>query len=174
MRSQRPAACPRSRWGCGTTSATIDRGRRNGRSAGEHSTSASPTSIWRTTTGRRMARPSRTSAGSSPPTSPAHRDELVISTKAGYDMWPGPYGDLGSRKYLLASLDQSLRAHGPRLRRHLLLAPRRSRHTRWRRRSARWRRQCTRARRCTSASRRTPRTAPRMAAAARRAATFRC
>jgi L-glyceraldehyde 3-phosphate reductase len=38
-----------------------------------------------------------------------HRDELVISTKAGYEMWPGPYGDLGSRKYLLASLDQSLR-----------------------------------------------------------------
>ncbi len=36
------------------------------------------------------------------------RDELIISTKAGYDMWPGPYGDLGSRKYLLASLDQSL------------------------------------------------------------------
>jgi L-glyceraldehyde 3-phosphate reductase len=38
-----------------------------------------------------------------------YRDELVISTKAGYDMWPGPYGDEGSRKYLLASLDQSLR-----------------------------------------------------------------
>jgi L-glyceraldehyde 3-phosphate reductase len=38
-----------------------------------------------------------------------YRDELVISTKAGYDMWPGPYGDFGSRKYLLASLDQSLR-----------------------------------------------------------------
>ena len=37
-----------------------------------------------------------------------HRDELLISTKAGWDMWPGPYGDLGSRKYLLASLDQSL------------------------------------------------------------------
>ena len=37
-----------------------------------------------------------------------HRDEVVISTKAGYDMWPGPYGDRGSRKYLLASLDQSL------------------------------------------------------------------
>jgi L-glyceraldehyde 3-phosphate reductase len=36
------------------------------------------------------------------------RDELVISTKAGYDMWPGPYGDFGSRKYLIASLDQSL------------------------------------------------------------------
>src|ERR1700720_4228966 len=38
-----------------------------------------------------------------------YRDELIISTKAGGDMWPGPYGDLGSRKYLLASLDQSLR-----------------------------------------------------------------
>jgi L-glyceraldehyde 3-phosphate reductase len=37
-----------------------------------------------------------------------YRDELVVSTKAGYDMWPGPYGDGGSRKYLLASLDQSL------------------------------------------------------------------
>ena len=40
------------------------------------------------------------------------RDELVISTKAGYDMWPGPYGDHGSRKYLLASLDQSLTRMG--------------------------------------------------------------
>lgn len=38
----------------------------------------------------------------------AYRDELIISTKAGYDMWPGPYGDWGSRKYLIASLDQSL------------------------------------------------------------------
>jgi L-glyceraldehyde 3-phosphate reductase len=38
-----------------------------------------------------------------------YRDELVISTKAGYDMWPGPYGEWGSRKYLLASLDQSLK-----------------------------------------------------------------
>jgi L-glyceraldehyde 3-phosphate reductase len=41
-----------------------------------------------------------------------YRDELVISTKAGYDMWPGPYGDHGSRKYLLSSLDQSLRRMG--------------------------------------------------------------
>jgi L-glyceraldehyde 3-phosphate reductase len=41
-----------------------------------------------------------------------YRDELIISTKAGYDMWPGPYGDGGSRKYLLASLDQSLRRMG--------------------------------------------------------------
>jgi L-glyceraldehyde 3-phosphate reductase len=38
----------------------------------------------------------------------SYRDELIISTKAGYDMWPGPYGEWGSRKYLLASLDQSL------------------------------------------------------------------
>lgn len=38
----------------------------------------------------------------------AYRDELAISTKAGYDMWPGPYGDWGSKKYLVASLDQSL------------------------------------------------------------------
>jgi L-glyceraldehyde 3-phosphate reductase len=41
-----------------------------------------------------------------------YRDELVISSKAGYDMWPGPYGDRGSRKYLTASLDQSLRRMG--------------------------------------------------------------
>ena len=41
-----------------------------------------------------------------------HRDELIISTKAGYDMWPGPYGEWGSRKYLLASLDQSLARMG--------------------------------------------------------------
>ena len=41
-----------------------------------------------------------------------YRDELVISTKAGYDMWPGPYGDWGSRKYLLSSLDQSLKRMG--------------------------------------------------------------
>ncbi len=43
---------------------------------------------------------------------PAYRDEMIISTKAGYEMWPGPYGDHGSRKYLIASLDQSLRRMG--------------------------------------------------------------
>lgn len=42
----------------------------------------------------------------------SYRDELIISTKAGYDMWPGPYGNWGSRKYLLASLDQSLKRMG--------------------------------------------------------------
>lgn len=41
-----------------------------------------------------------------------YRDEMIISTKAGYDMWPGPYGDFGSRKYLIASLDQSLKRMG--------------------------------------------------------------
>ena len=41
-----------------------------------------------------------------------YRDELIVSTKAGYDMWPGPYGNFGSRKYLIASLDQSLRRMG--------------------------------------------------------------
>lgn len=41
-----------------------------------------------------------------------YRDELFIASKAGYDMWPGPYGDGGGRKYLLASLDQSLRRTG--------------------------------------------------------------
>ncbi|MDB5671441.1 MAG: L-glyceraldehyde 3-phosphate reductase [Alphaproteobacteria bacterium] len=41
-----------------------------------------------------------------------HRDEIIVSTKAGYDMWPGPYGNGGSRKYLLASLDQSLKRMG--------------------------------------------------------------
>lgn len=41
-----------------------------------------------------------------------HRDELIISTKAGWDMWPGPYGNFGSRKYLMASLDQSLQRMG--------------------------------------------------------------
>ena len=42
----------------------------------------------------------------------AYRDELIISTKAGHYMWPGPYGDWGSRKYLIASLDQSLKRMG--------------------------------------------------------------
>ena len=41
-----------------------------------------------------------------------YRDELVVSTKAGYEMWPGPYGEWGSRKYLLSSLDQSLKRLG--------------------------------------------------------------
>lgn len=41
-----------------------------------------------------------------------YRDEMIISTKAGYGMWPGPYGEWGSRKYLLSSLDQSLQRLG--------------------------------------------------------------
>ena len=54
----------------------------------------------------------RISGSCSPTDFAPYRDELVISTKAGYDMWPGPYGEWGSRKYLLASLDQSLRRMG--------------------------------------------------------------
>ena len=53
----------------------------------------------------------------------AYRDELIISTKAGYRMWPGPYGEWGSRKYMIASLDQSLQAHGTGLCGHLLQPP---------------------------------------------------
>ena len=84
-----------------------------------------------------------------------YRDELIISSKAGYDMWPGPYGDLGSRKYILASAEQSLQAHERRLRRHLLLAPRRPGDAdRGDHRSPRHPRP-RRARRCMSASRRT-------------------
>lgn len=59
-----------------------------------------------------MARPSRRSDTCCAIRSGPYRDELIISTKAGYDMWPGPYGDGGSRKYLLASLDASLRRLG--------------------------------------------------------------
>lgn len=54
----------------------------------------------------------------------AYRDELIISTKAGWDIWPGPYGKGGgSRKHVLASLDQSLQRLGHRPCRHLLFAP---------------------------------------------------
>ncbi len=57
-----------------------------------------------------------------------YRDELIISTKAGYDMWPGPYGEWGSRKYMLASLDAVPQAHGARLRGHFLQSSSRPRH----------------------------------------------
>ncbi|MGC4045290.1 MAG: aldo/keto reductase [Armatimonas sp.] len=59
----------------------------------------------------------------------SYRDELVISTKAGYRMWPGPYGEWGSRKYLLTSLDSQPEAPTNRLRRHLLFPPIRPEHT---------------------------------------------
>ena len=78
------------------------------RSSAARSTWGSRTSTWPTTTGLRTAAPRSTSGGSSARTCGRYRDEIVISTKAGYDMWPGPYGEWGSRKYLLASLDQSL------------------------------------------------------------------
>ena len=62
--------------------------------------------IWRTTTVRRMG-VLKKNVGVILKDLP--RDEILISSKAGYDMWPGPYGEWGSRKYLLASLDQSLK-----------------------------------------------------------------
>ena len=60
----------------------------------------------------RPAAPKRRSANSSAPTSVPYRDELIISSKAGYQMWDGPYGEWGSRKYLIASCDQSLKRMG--------------------------------------------------------------
>ena len=52
-----------------------------------------------------------------------YRDELIISTKAGWGMWPGPYGDWGSKKYLVASLDQSLKTHGTGICGYFLSSP---------------------------------------------------
>ena len=74
--------------------------------------SASRISISPTITARRPDRPKRRSARSCRTDFAGYRDELIISTKAGYGMWPGPYGEWGSRKYLLASLDQSLKRLG--------------------------------------------------------------
>ena len=112
LRAQRPAAAGRLARPLAQLRPRPAHWTPSGRSCGGRSTSASPTSTWPTTTVRRTARPRRTSAGSSRDDLRPYRDELVISTKAGYDMWPGPYGDWGSRKYLLASLDQSLRRMG--------------------------------------------------------------
>ena len=89
---------------------TTSRSTASGRSSAAPSTSASPTSTWPTTTARRTARPRPTSAGTSPRTSRRYRDELVLSTKAGYDMWPGPYGEWGvAASTCSPRLDQSLR-----------------------------------------------------------------
>ena len=82
------------------------------RSSAARSTSASPTSTSPTTTARRPARRSANFGRIFEDDLQPYRDELIISTKAGYDMWPGPYGEWGSRKYLLASLDQSLQRMG--------------------------------------------------------------
>ena len=87
-----------------------------------------------------------------------YRDELIISTKAGYDMWPGPYGEWGSRKYLLASLDQSLKRMGLDYV-DIFYSHRFDPDTPLERRWARWTRRSARARPCTWASRRTRRRA---------------
>ena len=76
------------------------------------STSASRISISPTTTARRYGSAEENFGRLMRDDFRPYRDELIISTKAGYDMWPGPYGEWGSRKYLLASLDQSLKRMG--------------------------------------------------------------
>ncbi len=101
--------CPRSRSGCGRTSGTIARSGTAARSCAGPSISGithfdlannygPPYGSAEINFGRIL------SEDFGP-----YRDELIISTKAGYDMWPGPYGEWGSRKYLLASLEQSLK-----------------------------------------------------------------
>lgn len=90
----------------------------------------------------------------------AYRDELIISTKAGYDMWPGPYGSGGSRKYLLASLDQSLKRMGLEyVDIFILTALMRIRQ--WKKPPQRWRMQCKAVRRYMSGSRLTLQSAPK-------------
>ena len=111
MRAQRAPAAGRLARPVAELRRRVVRSRPSARSCAAPSTSASPTSTSPTTTGRPTARPRRTSGAVRARTSP-YRDELVISTKAGYDMWPGPYGEWGSRKYLLASLDQRLKRMG--------------------------------------------------------------
>ena len=117
------------------------------------STSGSRTSTSRTTTARPTARPRRSSAQILRHRPRPYRDELVISTKAGYDMWPGPYGDRRLAQVPAGLARPVARPHGPRLRRHLLLAPPRpgdaARGDHGRAATAR----CSRARRSTSASR---------------------
>ena len=90
----------------------------------------------------------------------AYRDELVISTKAGWDMWPGPYGDLGSRKYLAGQPRPALQRMRPGLRRHLLPPPLRPGHPARGDDGRARRRRPRRARRSTSASPPTPASAP--------------
>ena len=87
--------CRRSRSASGGTSATTGRSRRAARSSAARSTSASRTSTSRTTTGRRTARRRRTSARSCAATSGRTATSSSISTKAGYDMWPGPVRRVG-------------------------------------------------------------------------------
>ena len=91
------------------------------------------------------------------------RDELIISTKAGWDMWPGPYGFLGSRKYLMASLDQSLQRLGWTMSTSSTAIERIPRH-RWKRQWERSRPPCTRAKRSMRGSRPTPPSRTRRAA----------
>ena len=80
----------------------------------------------------------------------AWRDELIVSSKAGYTMWPGPYGDWGSKKYLVASLDQSLKRMGLEYV-DIFITTGRIRTRRWKKPWRRWICWCARAKRCMSA-----------------------
>ena len=112
-RPERAASCRCCRSASGRTSAPTGRRRPTGRSCAGRSTAGSPTSTSPTTTARRTDGRRRTSARYLRDDFAPYRDELIISTKAGWDMWPGPYGQGGgSRKYVLASLDQSLARMG--------------------------------------------------------------
>src|SRR5216117_1995127 len=86
----------------------------------------------------------------------AYRDELVIASKADWDMWPGPYGQLGSRKYLLASLDASLQRLGLDYVDIFYTLTASIRTHRWKRRSQRWTPRYDRGKRATWACRRIP------------------
>ncbi len=112
VRPFRPEAAGRSRSASGTISAATRRMTARSRCAARPSISASPISTSPTITARLPAAPKPPSARSCAPTLRGLRDELIISSKAGYDMWPGPYGEWGSRKYLIASCDQSLKRMG--------------------------------------------------------------
>ena len=114
---------PRSRSGCGGTSATTARSRRAARSSAARSTSASRTSTSRTTTGRRTARRRRTSAGCCARTSSPYRDELVDLDEGRLRHVAGPVRRVGLAQVPAREPRPEPRAHGARLRRHLLLAP---------------------------------------------------
>ncbi len=103
---------PPSRSGFGTTLAEWTSLRTPAPWSAGPSTWASRILIWPTTTDRLPASAEENFGRILKLDLAAYRDELIISTKAGYDMWPGPYGEWGSRKYLLASLDQSLKRMG--------------------------------------------------------------
>ena len=117
------SCCRSCRSGCGRTSATTSRSRRSGRSCGGPSTSASPISTWPTTTARRYGSAEINFGRLLREDLRPYRDELVISTKAGYDMWPGPLRRPRLAQVPAGQPGPEPAPDGARLRRHLLLPP---------------------------------------------------